>query len=84
MPASAKQDALPLFPDSPPPRPVIGYDTTTVLRALADAPLNSRERDIVSNFKPGRKTLRRDLLYLDGLAERHGTARLSASEIPYR
>ena len=84
MPASAKQDALPLFPDPPPPRPVIGYDTTTVLRALADAPLSPRERDAVSNFKPSRKTLRRDLLYIAGLAERYGTARLAVSEIPYR
>jgi hypothetical protein len=83
MPASHGQDDLPLFPDPPPERPVIGYDVTTVLRELADAPLNPRERGIVSNFKPSRKTLRRDLLYLDSLAERHGTARLAAGEIPY-
>jgi hypothetical protein len=84
MPASETQDDLPLFPDPPPARSVIGYDATTVLRALADAPLTSHERDAVSNFKPSRKTLRRDLLYIASLAERYGTARLAASEVPYR
>jgi hypothetical protein len=81
MPGS---DALPLFPDPPPARPVIGYDATTVLRALEAAPLSPCERDVVHNFKPSRKTLRRDLLYIADLAERYGTARLAASEIPYR
>ena len=52
MPASDGQDDLPLFPDPPPKRSVIGYDVTTVLRELADAPLNPRERGFVSNFKP--------------------------------
>jgi hypothetical protein len=84
MPASETQDDLPLFTAPPPARPVIGYDATTVLRALADAPLSPLERDAVSNFKPSRKTLRRDLLYIAHLAERYGTARLAAGEIPYR
>jgi hypothetical protein len=84
MPASRGQDSLPLFPDPPPVRPVIGYDLTTVLRELEAAPLNPRERDAVSDFKRRRKTFRRDLLYIAGLAERHGTARLAATEIPYR
>jgi hypothetical protein len=75
---------LPLFPDPPPRRLVIGYDTTTVLRALADAPLSPRERDAVSSFKPRRKTLRRDLLYIASLAEKYDTPRLADAEIPYR
>jgi hypothetical protein len=86
MPASDDQDDLPLFTDPPPARPVIGYDVITVLRALADAPLNSHDRDVVSHFnRPNRRRLlRRDVLYIAGLAEKYDTARLAASEIPYR
>jgi hypothetical protein len=84
MPASDDQDDLPLFTDPPPARPVIGYDLTTVLRALADAPLKPEDRDVVTHFKRRRKPSRRDFLYLNHLAERYGTARLAAGEIPYR
>jgi hypothetical protein len=84
MPASETQGDLPLFPDPPPARAVIGYDLTTVLRELEAAPLNPREQDAVSKFKRRRKTFRRDLLYIAELAERHNTARLAVTEIPYR
>jgi hypothetical protein len=84
MPDPDDQDGLPLFADPPPARPIIGYDLTTVLRELADAPLKPNHRADVDHFKRRRKPLRKDLLYLDHLAERYGTARLAAGEIPYR
>jgi hypothetical protein len=84
MPASDDQDDLPLFPDPVPTRLVIGYDLTTVLRALTNAPLKPEERDVVTHFKCRPKPPRRDFLYLNHLAERYGTARLAAGEIPYR
>jgi hypothetical protein len=66
-----------------PRTPGLGHDVTTVLHELADAPLQPHERHVVSRFKRSRKPRRQALLYLDHLAERYGTARLSAGEIPH-